>query len=144
MSYQSPIEVYISQLRFDTERQIEDGVIRAVRNLDIAVEKNELIKALKYDRGQYDKGYTDGYHADKWVNCADRLPDDGELVLVWFEYSATRPCYSLHQTVGTGYHFNGKWIFVNGTSNWRDLKVYAWQPLPERPTKFAIIKKQED
>lgn len=144
MSYKSPIEIVATQFRVEREKTLENEVFKAIHGLDIFVTKDELIKALKYDRGQYDKGYEDGYNADKWINCADRLPEDGEEVLVWFEYFRYGSYNRLYQTVGTGHTFRGKWLSINGESGWRDLKVYAWQPLPERPTKFALIRIKED
>jgi hypothetical protein len=44
------------------EQDIDDALFKAVLKFGVHVEKDELIKALKYDRGQYDKGYEDGYH----------------------------------------------------------------------------------
>jgi hypothetical protein len=35
-------------------------IIKAIRNVKINVDKDELIKALKYDRNQYTTGYKDG------------------------------------------------------------------------------------
>ena len=39
----------------------------------IKVDRDELIKALAYDRKQYEKGYVDGYRAakDEIVRCKD-------------------------------------------------------------------------
>ena len=38
----------------------------------------------------------------------------------------------LFQTVGIGCTWRGEWSgFVNGSSGWRDLRIIAWQPLPE-------------
>ena len=55
MSYQSPIEVIQSQMR----SQIEGEIYRAVMNVGVNVDKDELLKALQYDRDQYQKGYED-------------------------------------------------------------------------------------
>ena len=57
--YESPI-VQITK-GFHTE--IDNGILKAVMEHGIIVDKEELLKALKYDRGQYDKGYKDGYKA---------------------------------------------------------------------------------
>lgn len=38
--------------------------------------------------------------------------------------------------------FNGKWSgFVNGSSGWTQLKIIAWQPLPEpyKPTSVDTL-----
>lgn len=55
--YQSPIQQLVS----DMTMKMENNVYTAVENVGIHVDKEELIKALSYDRQQYDKGYADGY-----------------------------------------------------------------------------------
>lgn len=37
------------------------AAIRAVESVDIHVDPEELLKALQYDRGQYQKGYDAGF-----------------------------------------------------------------------------------
>ena len=55
MNYKSPIEVFYS----DVQLKFEDGVYKAVQAVDIHVDRYELIKALQYDRQQYEKGWHD-------------------------------------------------------------------------------------
>ena len=38
---------------------MEENIFKAIQNVDINVDREELIKALKYDRDQYNKGYED-------------------------------------------------------------------------------------
>ena len=64
MSYQSPIEVTMNQVRFEQEKRLEGEVIRAIQDVGVTVDKDELIKALQYDRDQYCKGFVDGYKGD--------------------------------------------------------------------------------
>ena len=67
--YKSPIEIFYGQMR----TQLENDVIKAVQNVGVNVDQNELIRALKYDRDQYEKGYADG-KADTMANlvrCKD-------------------------------------------------------------------------
>lgn len=63
--YKSPVSII--QDRFRTE--VEDNVMKAISKYHIVVDKEELIKALNYDRSQYqcgyDAGYTDGYESAK-------------------------------------------------------------------------------
>ena len=59
--YQSPIELirtdpFIETLKTETDEMI----FRAVAHADVQVDRDELIKALQSDRGQYEKGYSDG------------------------------------------------------------------------------------
>lgn len=56
--YKAPIELLSTQMsehKFDTEKM----VIEAVFKTGVNVDKDELIRALQYDRDQYDKGYAD-------------------------------------------------------------------------------------
>ena len=94
---------------------------------DINVNKEELIKALKYDRDQYEKGYDDGYdegfNADKWIPCSDKLPEKDGF------YNVTVKFWHLNNPTTMSSHFeNGKWTCV--ALDEKDV-VIAWQPLPE-------------
>ena len=66
-SYEAPINVLSRNIYDALGEQIKkdtDGfVMKAVLDVGIKVDKDELIKALRYDRGQYDKGFSDGYAA---------------------------------------------------------------------------------
>lgn len=55
MKYRSPIEI-ISQ---DVQTKFEDLVMNTVYSYEIKVDKDELIKALQYDRDQYRQGFKD-------------------------------------------------------------------------------------
>ena len=56
MSYKSPIDVVVGAIK----TEFENHVFKAVQDCGISVDKDELIKALKYDRDQYEQGYRDG------------------------------------------------------------------------------------
>lgn len=45
----------------DVQYTLDDAVLKAVGKCDIYVDKEELLKALQYDRGQYEQGHADGY-----------------------------------------------------------------------------------
>lgn len=55
--YQSPIEIIYDKLTADFNIQLENNVMTAVQNYGINVDRDELIKALNYDRRQYEAGY---------------------------------------------------------------------------------------
>jgi hypothetical protein len=59
--YESPITEITNKLQDQLIMDYENGVMKAVYQVGFCVNKEELLKALKYDRGQYDKGYSDGY-----------------------------------------------------------------------------------
>lgn len=50
----------------DFQYEIGDAVVRAIAKFGIQVNQEELLKALKYDRGQYKAGYDAGF-ADGFV-----------------------------------------------------------------------------
>lgn len=54
--YQPIIEVFMDEMKMQHECEI----LKAVQKVGVVVDKEELIKALAYDRGQYEKGYQDG------------------------------------------------------------------------------------
>lgn len=72
-------------------------------------------------------------HKGGWIPCSERLPEeDVEDVLVWFEYFRYGEYNGLYQRMGISYTFKGDWSgFVNGQSGWSQLRILAWQPLPE-------------
>lgn len=56
MRYESPIQIIMNDIRTTTE----DNIMNIVQSYGIEVDKEELTKALNYDRCQYEKGYRDG------------------------------------------------------------------------------------
>ena len=53
--YESPIKVFQGNL----EMRFEGEILKAVLRADITVDRDELIRALRYDREQYQKGFDD-------------------------------------------------------------------------------------
>jgi len=56
MMYESPIRMIAG----DMTTKIEDDIMSVVQSYGIEVDKAELMRALRYDRDQYEKGYQDG------------------------------------------------------------------------------------
>ena len=73
MMYEAPIDIIYKDIQY----QMEEGVYKAIQNVGIEVDREELLKALKYDRGQYNKGFEDGkkakipllYHKASCLEC---------------------------------------------------------------------------
>lgn len=59
MSYESPISVILDEISSRFEEAEEDQILRVVQRMGVKVDKEELIKALEYDRNQYEKGRWD-------------------------------------------------------------------------------------
>ena len=55
MSYLSPIELVMGQMN----TSLEGAICTAIQNVGVIVDRDELVKALRYDRNQYQKGYKD-------------------------------------------------------------------------------------
>jgi DNA-directed RNA polymerase subunit RPC12/RpoP len=60
MSYESPIELLITDIQHQIVEQQDEQIYQAVMNVIPNINKEELLRALKYDRDQYDRGYEDG------------------------------------------------------------------------------------
>lgn len=74
--YESPIKVdYSYSLAEEAEQEMrklvnaEEAYIMYKVNLVVDVDKDELLKALRYDRDQYEKGYSD--RDAELVRCKD-------------------------------------------------------------------------
>lgn len=63
--YQSPIEIIAGDVETQIQEYHDQLIFKAVSDVGITVDKDELIKALNYDRQQYLKGYHD---AQKEIN----------------------------------------------------------------------------
>lgn len=56
--YESPITLIQEDVGNAYNSWVEDNVFKMVSSMDIKVDRDELIKALKYDRQQYERGYN--------------------------------------------------------------------------------------
>lgn len=56
-NYQSPIELIVNQLH----EKYENDCVSVCQQYGFNVDREELAKALAYDRSQYDKGFRAGY-----------------------------------------------------------------------------------
>lgn len=87
--YESPIELITSEIASSVSKRMDNDIYQAVCNVGIIVNKDELVKALEYDRNQYDKGFKDGVKA-----FAERLAD--EIKDTRFAYEAEQQCECLY------------------------------------------------
>jgi protoheme ferro-lyase len=128
MSYESPIMFITEQMTTELHKQVEDNLYNIIQRYNISVNREELIKALKYDREQYELGFQDGLHKDKWVKVKDGMPDEGEEVLIY--------CPEFLEEIRKAFYTEGD-FYVDK----EDLIIKPapngycthWQPLPKPP-----------
>ena len=74
--YESPISLSFTEPILQTIKD-EQGkyVVQTVQRMGIHVNEEELVKALAYDRWQYEKGFSDGIKESKWIPVTERLPE---------------------------------------------------------------------
>lgn len=81
--YESPISLkrQIDAIHQEINKTVEGAIVSKVREkLHIEINVRELKKALAYDRGQYEKGFDDGFAKAEeknkkaeghWIICSD-------------------------------------------------------------------------
>lgn len=114
--------------------QTEKYIVESVQSVGVKIDKDELIKAINYDRNQYDKGYKDGLNADRWISVDDKLPEDkineNTQDFEWYYCATTfgdvRP-YKYGKPIG-----HEKAHFWNGIAI-MDGYVTHWMPKPKMP-----------
>ena len=83
--YEYPIKVTYGQANTTIADEIDDHILYRV-NLEIGVDinKEELIKALQYDRDQYTKGYEDGKREgmSTWISYSQQIPEKSDNYLI--------------------------------------------------------------
>ena len=79
--YESPIQMIVNEVQTQMIQQEEDQLLMQVqKSLGFDIDKNELLRALNYDRDQYEKGYRDGRNDANWAPVSEGLPKAGEYV----------------------------------------------------------------
>jgi hypothetical protein len=69
--YESPITIYQKHLTTEITEGIDNAALKAVWEYGVDVNKEELLKALADDRGQWEKGYTVGYERAKYETAME-------------------------------------------------------------------------
>ena len=119
---------------------------KILEEIDTEVQKQrELCKGLKGTPGyrlyvkvaSVFKGiimkYMDEVGNDGWIPVEERLPGEGQKVLVWYEYCRYGEYNRMLKTYGIGWLFDGHW---GGDVSGTKARCIAWQPLPEPYRRF--------
>lgn len=126
--YRSPIEILMADIQHQIEQQKDEEIYKAVVSVGINVDKEELIRALAYDRHQYMKGHIDGVAeaTPRWISVEERLPEESGdylCVVLWDGGYQGKRIHVVH------YYGNKEWL-VNRTD-----VITHWLPLPETPAE---------
>lgn len=122
--YESPIEVFATELQTSFAEAVEADIVNVVQRYGINVNKEELIKALDYDRQQYEEGYRDGKNADRWISADKEKPQEPGDVIVLIQ-GASRPTMLIYSRVHDVFH---DWEY-------NYYHVTHWMPMPELPSE---------
>ena len=134
--YESPITQNIADISSQIVQAQDEHLIYEVRQaIGYDIDKEELIKALKYDRDQYQKGYEDGRNDNRWIPVSERLPDKNILVLTYVDTGTSRTyCLAFWSDYYNAWEEGiGGYRLIDKDLGYR---VLAWKPLPE-PYKEA-------
>ena len=94
-------------------------------NLDSYVADN-----IDYSIINEDVALEDIRKAGQWISADDHLPEEGDFVLVWYEYFRYGDYNRMWQTYGIGYQYKGFW---SGDVQGERAKCLYWMPLPKPP-----------
>ena len=103
MTYKSPVET----IRQQVQAKFEGDVMELIYSYGINVDKDELVKALKYDRDQYRKGFEDGCKGtiDKIkAEVAREIFAELESVLFRFAYPSLTALGNIKVITAEGWH----------------------------------------
>ncbi len=123
----------ISEIEMNCRQHEEKAIMEVLHSIGVKVDKDELLKALEYDRGQYNVGYKDGYRdallkGSQWIPVSERPPDcDRFLGITRFndrvcEYQKRKYPGGEDRVVGYGYHIE------------KDFRY--WMPCPKLPEEI--------
>lgn len=128
--YESSINQVMSKISSEMKECEDNQLMCKIRQtIGYDIDKTELVRALRYDRQQYEKGYADGLNANRWIPVAERLPEEafGCLVTVEEDDIYGEP----HRVIYPDFvGYDGKtWNDADGETI--PFEVIAWMPLPQ-------------
>lgn len=72
---------------------------------------------------------------DGWVECKDKLPEEGQMVLVYYEYFRYGDYNRMWPAYGVGYQYDGHWC---GDITGHKLNIVAWKPFADYEGEMKI------
>ena len=137
--YNSPIKTSLTyrELVKEVNKDTDEQIYKAVVACGVDVDRDELLRALAYDRGQYDEGFAAGYRAatPRWIPVEERLPEEGSFVLgAQYDRIAPEDGYEVEYFLyGSKNVYNGSLWYSWSDNGGEDMVVTHWMPLPEPP-----------
>ena len=126
--YESPIDKIVGEIESQMIQEEENRILYHVKqSVGYNVDKDELIRALNYDRNQYEKGYKDGLNSDKWIPASERLPKEDEYV------GEVRKYYLVQDEYGdmhVAHYSRVGWMPLDSPLKALGDEIVAWQELP--------------
>ena len=97
--YKSPIETMIADIQHQIAEQQDEEIYKAVVSVGINVDKDELLRALQYDRGSMKKAML--MQRQNWcgVRIASTLNAVINAIVYLVQYLATKVTCSLMKTI---------------------------------------------
>lgn len=68
--------------------------------------------------------------SNQWIPIEDKLPEDFEMVLCWYEYFRYGDYNRMEETYGVGF-YDSQYKLWGGDVSGHKVKVLAWMTLPK-------------
>ena len=147
--YESPITRYTEDIMKDVVNKEEGYLVESLHKVGFNIDTEELAKALRYDRDQYEKGFNDGRLSAEshWIPVRTR-PMDSEEREYWEEHAGFTLTDDMAQAFDCPMPEDGQRIWVQtkngfvfddvcdsdcdgigleGNGDWDD--IVAWMPM---------------
>ena len=124
---------------YDAVHLLDDGT------LEIHVTDYKMVKRVlvEDDNNFGNLFYEDADRLQGWIPCSERLPNEGEVVLVCMRIESHKAEWEEQRSIEFGrissdrYDFNGtgwEWLNESGADYWQadwNNSILAWMPLPK-------------
>jgi hypothetical protein len=118
MEFPETFEAFVKEYGFKDDKEVytNGSDLIPIFRVKQWLEHDNKLRAIETDTA-----YECGKHANKWIPCKVRLPEENGVYIVSYEDSVRLLAW-----------FNGKWFFHPSNPARKETgTVIAWQPLPE-------------